>query len=194
MTEKRERRRNCADRLRAELMTRKIHRGRRLDPAMSVAIQMLAIVSALVNLFPAPAAAAEPLPEPPRREPVREPQPAPEPRSYKSAPSWPKIMSDLARPVARSMATAELYARLPVEVRPWLDEVVKAEDWASLRPYARSGATDDTASAGVLAAFRRWKAEKTAEAKEALEAAAEGGKAGSGAKPGGGDDGREVKP
>lgn len=93
------------------------------------------------------------------------------------------------------MATAELYARLPVEVRPWLDEVVKAEDWAVLRPYARSGATDDTAAAGVLAAFRRWKAEKAAEAKEALEAAAEGGKAGSGAKPGdGGDDDREVKP
>lgn len=185
MTEKR---RNCADRLRAEAMTRKIHRRKRFDPAMSVFIQMLGLASFVVGLFPPlPAfgrAAAEPLPEPPRPVPVQLPEP--EPRTYKRAPSWPLIMKDLARPVARSMATAELYARLPVEVRPWLDQVVKAEDWSSLRPFAQSGATDKTASAAAIAAFRKWKADMDESAKEALEAAADGGKAGSGTKPGGG--------
>jgi hypothetical protein len=185
MTEKWEKRRNCADRLRAEAMTRKIHRRKRFDPAMAVFIKMLGLASLFINLFPDFSAPSISLPEPPRAEPVREPRSEPEPRAYKRAPSWPLIMSDLARPVARSMAMAELYARLPVDVRPWLDQVVKDEDWAALRPFARSGATDEAASAGALAAFRRWKADKAAEAKEALEAAADGGKAGAGTKPGG---------
>jgi len=184
MTEKR---RNCADRLRAEAMTRKIHRRKRIDPAMSAFIQLLGLTSFLINLFPPlPAigrAAAEPLPEPPRPVPVQLSEP--EPRSYKHAPSWPKILSDLARPIARPMATAELYARLPVEVRPWLDQVVKDLDWAALRSFARSGATDKTASAAAIAAFRKWQADKDADAKEALEATAQGGKAGAGTKPGG---------
>lgn len=187
MSQKPERRRNCADRARAEAMSRKIHRRKKFDPAMSVFIQLLGLASLVINLFPPlPAfgrAAAEPLPEPPRPVPV--PLSEPEPRTYKRAPSWPLIMKDLARPVARSMATAELYARLPVECRPWLDQVVKDEDWSALRSFAQSGATDKTAAAGALAAFRRWRADKDAEAKEALEATAVGGKAGAGTKPGG---------
>lgn len=188
MTEKQEKRRNCADKIRAEAMMRKIHRRKRVDPAMSVFIQLLGLTSFLINLFPplpTLGSAAASLPEAPRPKSVPEPLPEPEPRTYKHAPSWPKIMSDLARPVARSMATAELYARLPVEVRPWLDQVVKDEDWSSLRPFAQSGATDKTASAAAIAAFRKWKADKDADAKEVLEAAADGGKAGAGTKPGG---------
>lgn len=185
MTEKWEKRRNCADRLRAEAMTRKIHRRKRFDPAMAVFIKMLGLLSVAINLFPDFSASSISLPESPRSEPVRDPRPEPEPRSYKRAPSWPLLMKDLARPVAQQMATAELYARLPVEVRPWLDQVVKDSDWSALRPFAQSGATDKTASVAAIAAFRKWKADKEADAKEVLEAAADGGKAGAGTKPGG---------
>lgn len=185
MNQNPEKRRNCADKLRAEALTRKIHRRKKIDPAMSIFIKMLGLTSFMINLFPDFGTSASiSLPEPPRAEPIREPPPEREPRTYKRAPSWPLLMKDLARPVARQMATAELYARLPVEVRPWLDEVVKAEDWSSLRPFAQSGATDETASASAIAAFRRWKADRDADAKEALEAAADGGKVGAGTKPG----------
>ncbi|MBY5779733.1 hypothetical protein HFN59_21925 [Rhizobium leguminosarum] len=198
MNQKPERRRTCADRLRAELMTRKIHRRRRLDPAMSVAIQMLAIVSAVVRLFPAPAA-ADPLPEPLRPVPVPVSSPEPSPRTYKHVPSWPLLMRDLARPVAHEMAKAEVYARLPLECRPWLDQVFRDADLSALRPYARSGASDDEVSKGVLGAFRTWKAEQEEAARKRKKEAA-GGKAGTGSKPGGGgddddrDDDKVVKP
>ncbi|MCO5733778.1 hypothetical protein [Rhizobium sp. SSA_523] len=179
-----DKRRNCADRARAEAMTRKIHRRKRFDPAMSVFIKMLGLASFVINLLPEFGSTTSiSLPEPPRPEPVREPLPETEPRTYRLAPSWPRLMKDLARPVARSMAAGELYARLPVEVRPWLDEVVKTEDWSSLRFFAKSGATDEMASAGALAAFRRWKADKETEVQEVLDATAKGGKAGAVAKP-----------
>jgi hypothetical protein len=198
MTEKREKRRNCADRLRAKAQLRRIHRRRRIDPAMSVFIQLLGLTSFLIDLFPPlpdfrPAAAA-PLPEPPRPVPVPVQLSEPEPRTYKRAPSWPLLMKDLARPVARDMAWAEVYARLPVECRPWLDAVFRDSDWSAIRPYARSGATDEEVSAGVLGAFMSWKAEQEQKAREAKKDAA-GGKAGTGSKPGtGGDDNEADKP
>lgn len=187
MTEKRERRRNCADRARAELMTRKILRRRRLDPAMSVAIQLMAVVSFLVNLFPAAAVAAEPLPEPPNPVPVPIQSPEPSNRTYKRVPSWPLLMKDLSRPVAHDMARAEVYARLPVECRPWLDVLFRESDWSAIRPYARSGASDEEVSAGVLGAFRAWKADQDEKARKVKKDVV-GGKAGTGSKLGAGDD------
>lgn len=191
MSEKKEKRRNCADRKRAELLTRRIHRRKRIDPALSIAMQLLAVVSFAINLFPPlPAlgrAAAEPLPEPPRPVSVPIQSPEPEPRSYKRAPSWPLLMKDLARPVAHDMARAEVYARLPVECRPWLDQLFRESDWSAIRPYARSGATDEEVGVGVLGAFRAWKAGQDEKARKAKKDAA-GGKAGAGAKPGAGDD------
>ncbi|MCJ9668599.1 MULTISPECIES: hypothetical protein [unclassified Neorhizobium] len=201
MNQKPEKRRNCADRARAEVMTRKIHRRKKFDPAMSVFIKLLGLTSFMINLFPAfGQVAAEPLPEPPRPVQVPVSLPEPEPRTYKRAPSWPLLMRDLARPVAHDMARAEVYARLPVECRPWLDAVFRDADWSAIRPYAHSGATDEEVGAGVFAAFRAWKADQDEKARKAKKDAT-GGKAGAGAKPGGGDDGpddddddREVKP
>lgn len=198
MKEKQERRRNCADRARAEAMTRKIHRRKKFDPAMSVFIKLLGLTSFMINLFPAfGQAAADPLPEPPRPVPVPVQLPQPEPRTYRRAPSWPMLMRDLARPVAHDMARAEVYARLPIECRPWLDVVFRESDWSAIRPYARSGATDEEVSVGVFAAYRAWKADQDEKARKAKKEAT-GGKAGAGAKPGGDDgpddDDREVKP
>lgn len=192
MTEKREQRRNCADRARAEALTRKIHRRKKIDPAMSVFIQLLGLASFVINLFPPlpdfRRAAAEPLPEPPRPVPVPVQSSEPEPRTYKRAPSWPMLMRDLSRPVAHDQARAEVYARLPVECRPWLDQVFREADWSAIRPFARSGASDDEVSKGVLGAFRAWKADREEKARKAKKDAA-GGKAGTGSKPGsGGDD------
>lgn len=192
MTEKRERRRNCVDRMRAEATMRKIHRRKRFDPAMSFFIQMLGLISFSINLFPPfPAfgrAAAAPLPHPPRPVPVREPSPEhAAPRSYKNTPSWPLLMKDLARPVAHDMARTEVYARLPVECRPWLDVVFRESDWSAIRPYVRSGASDDEVSAGVLGAFRVWKAEQDERSRKARKDVA-GGKVGTASKPGASDD------
>jgi len=106
---------------------------------------------------------------------------------YKATPSWPLLMKDLARPVAHQMAKAEVYARLPIECRPWLDALFRESDWSSIRPYARSGATDEEVSMGVLGVFRSWKADQDEKARKARKDAA-GGKAGTGAKPGAGDD------
>lgn len=189
MDEKRERRRNCADRARANLAWEKVKRGKRLDPAMSVALQLLALTSALINLFPDfRPAAADPLPEPPRPVLVPLPDEVTRPVRYKIPPSWPLLVRDLARPVAHDEARAEVYRRLPPEVGPWLDQVFRESDWSSLRVYARSGATDQDVSRGVLAAFRVWKADQDEKARKRKKDAKGGKGAGSASKPGGGGD------
>lgn len=169
-------------------MTRKIHRRKRFDPAMSVFIKMLGLASFMINLFPEFGSTTSiSLPEPPRPEPVREPLPKTEPRAYRRAPSWPRLMKDLARPVAHDMARKEVYTRLPVECRPWLDHLFRESDWSAIRPYARSGASDEEVGVGVLGAFRVWKASQDEKARKAKKDAT-GGKAGTGSKPGAGDD------
>lgn len=193
MGENRERRRNCVDRMRAELMTRQIRRQKRIDPAMSVAVRLMALTSFLINLFPASSPRPGPFPEPPPFKPTREPPLEPEPRTYKRAPSWPQLMRDLAAPVRQAMARAEVYNRLPIEVRPWLDDVFKQSDWSSIRVYVRSGATDEDVSRGVLAAFRTWKAEQEEAARARLNDTTGGKGAGAGSRPGHGDDPEDDK-
>lgn len=192
MGEERERRRNCADRLRAEVLTRKIMRRKRFDPAFSIALQLLALTAVLVNLLPPipdfRRAAAAPLPEPPRPVPVLPPEEVTRPVRYKVPPSWPLLVRDLARSVAHAEARAEVYRRLPPEVGPWLDQVFRESDCSSLRVYARSGATDEDVSRGVLAAFRVWKADQEEKARKRKRDAKGGKGAGSASKPGGDDD------
>lgn len=185
MAETKGKRRTCADRMRADMLGRKIRRRKKVDPAMSLVIQLLGLASAVIGMLPDFRSISTSLPEPPQPQPIREPRPQPEPRTYKHAPSWPKIMSDLARPVARSMALMELRARLPADVQPWLDDVVIQGDWSSLRYFAVSGATDETAGKAARAAFRSWQAEQDEKARQAIEATAGGGKASAGTKPGG---------
>ncbi len=192
MTEKLERRRNCVDRVRAAALTKKIHRRKKFDPAMTVFIKLLGLASFLIKLFPPlpdfRPAAPEPLPELPRRVPVPALSPEHAPRSYRHAPSWPLLMKDLARPVAHDMARKEVYARLPAECRPWLDQLFRESDWSAIRPYARSGASDEEVGVGVLWAFRVWKASQDEKARKAKKDATGGKAAGTGSKPGAGDD------
>ncbi|MCQ1773710.1 hypothetical protein NOI24_20550 [Neorhizobium galegae] len=190
--EKREKRRTCADRARAELLTRRIHRRKKFDPALSIAIQLLALSAIVIRLLPPlpdfRRAAAAPLPEPTRPVPLPEPGTVPRAVRYKVPPSWPLLVRDLARPVAHDEARAEVYRRLPPEVGPWLDEVFRNSDWSSLRVYARSGATDDDVGRGVLSAFRTWKADQEEAARKRRKDAKGGKGAGSSSQPGNGDD------
>lgn len=182
-----ERRRNCADAIRAELMKRQ-NRRKKVDPALSVAVQMLALLSSLISLFPTPS--TRPvlvLPAPPRRS----PEPAaqafrPYVRYHQRSPSWPRLIKDLGRPVTRTEARALLYSRLPIALHPWLAHVIANDDWSAIRPFCRSGATDADVIAGATAAQQQWLdalQQRAKEKKRELDGEA-GGKAGSGAKPG----------
>lgn len=188
MEEKRERRRNCADRARAALMTKKIHRRRRVDPALSVAIQLLAIVSVIIGMFSAPAV-AEPLPEAPKVKPLAAPLADPVLREYRRGrPSWTQVFRDLEssrRHEARNAIYQAFAARSP-EVKLWLDELDRNGDLKGLRPYAlRPGATDDEIGAAISAAAKQWQADKAAP-DDCGDDFDGDGKAGSGSKPGGG--------
>lgn len=193
MDDDKKKRRNCADRARHAMMERCAQRGRKLDPAMSVAIQLLAVISVGLRLLPDFSSAATPttstLPMPSPRIPL--PSPSAEPwQRYKFRPSWTQLIRDLARPVATVDAQREVRSRLPIECGPWLDQVFRDEDWSSLRMHIRSGATDDDVGTKVLRDARRWKADREAElAALASELAGGGGKGGggdasSGAHPG----------
>jgi hypothetical protein len=186
------RRRNCADRARYTLERRKAQRGRKIDPAMSVAIQLMAIFSIGLRMLPyfSPALpAVTPALPMPASPPVPVPSPSSEPwQRYKMRPSWTQLIRDLARPVATADAQREVRSRLPAECGPWLDQVFRDEDWSSLRMHIQSGATDDEVCGKVVRSARRWQADRAAElaalAAELAGGGAKGGGASSGARPG----------
>lgn len=187
-----DKRRTCADRARADLMMRKIHRRKRIDPAMSVAIQMLGLFSALIRMFPElPDRSPFALPSPPPVVPVLPLGPPPErPIRYKNTPSWSLLMKDLARPVARGAALAEIRSRLPLGVHPWLAEVERLEDWSALRICAPPGSKDTAVVLAVGRSAQEWQAEldERARAAKADRKKGGGGDASSGAVPGAGPD------
>lgn len=174
-------RRNCADRARYTLERRKAQRGRKVDPAMSVAIQLMALFSIGLRMLPdfSPnATPALPMPAPPR---VPMPTPSSEPwQRYKLRPSWTQLIRDLARPVATADAQREVRSRLPAECGPWLDQVFRDEDWSSLRMHIRSGATDEEMCGKALRSARRWQADRAAELAALAAELSGGGKGGSG--------------
>lgn len=192
--------RTCADRAKIQLVLKKHHRNKRLDPTMSMAIRLLELASVILRLLPsAPgigfAPRLDPIPEPP-------PESAPVPTSavrrvYKTPPSWPKLMRDLERPVAHDEALEHVRMRLPSHLKAWLDYIEEKGEWSVLRPFAFSGATDETVSAGVLVMARDWQDAK--DAKDTKVTTERDGKGvGSAAAPGvgdaGGDDDDTTRP
>lgn len=183
-------RRNCADRARYTLERRKAQRGRKIDPAMSVAIQLMAIFSIGLRMLPEFSPAVTPVLPMPAPPPIPVPSPSSEPwQRYKMRPSWTQLIRDLARPVATADAQREVRSRLPAECGPWLDQVFRDEDWSSLRMHIRSGATDDEVGVKVLRDARRWKSDREAELAALASELVGGGKGGggdasSGAHPG----------
>lgn len=174
-------RRNCADRARYTMERRKAQRGRKVDPAMSVAIQLMALFSIGLRMLPdfSPnVTPALPMPAPSR---VPLPTTSSEPwQRYKMRPSWTQLIRDLARPVATADAQREVRSRLPAECGPWLDQVFRDEDWPSLRMHIRSGISDDDMGGKVLGTARRWKADREAELAALAAELSGGGKGGAG--------------
>jgi len=183
--DKSERRRNCADRARKAAMERRRQRGK--DPAMSVFVQLLGLLSLGLGLLPSFSSPAIALPAP--RVPLPVPAAVPFER-YKDAPSWQRVVKDLARPGRASEdAQREVRSRLPVECSPWLDVVFRDAQWGDLRIHAPPGATDADVVPALVAAARRWEADRRAAKAQAaaeLKAEAEGGGAASAARPGAG--------
>lgn len=190
MSEHKDRRRNCADRMRADLMTRRIHRRRKLDPAMSVAVAMLGLVAGLIRLFPPlPERSLIELPVAPRIVPVPASGPVPRPVRYKRTPSWARLMADLSRPIARAEAVDEIRSRLPLSVRPWIDEIVRLEDWSALRACAPPKSQDEAVVLAVERWALEWQAELDERARSAKRTRRGGeGEASSGATPGASSD------
>lgn len=182
------RRRNCADRMRKAAMERRRQRGK--DPAMSVFVQLLGLLSVGLRLFPdfspSPSIA---LPTPTPRVPVPVPDAVPFER-YKATPSWQRLVKDLARPAATEDAQRELRSRLPPECSRWLDHVIREQAWGDVRVHAQPKASGDDVTAGLIGEARRWEAARRLAASQAAaelkaEAEAEGGAA-SASRPGAG--------
>lgn len=181
-----ERRRTCADRMRKAAMERRRQKGK--DPAMSVFVQLLGLVSLGLRLLPDFSTSRSPsieLSSPPR---VPVPVPGAQPfERYKGAPSWPRLVKDLARPAATEDAQRELRSRLPVECSKWVDFVVQEASWGDVRVHVQSSGDDADVVAALVAEARRWESQKKADKAQALaELKAEGGGAASAARPGAG--------
>lgn len=189
-TDKRERRRNCADRARKAAMERRRQRGK--DPAMSVFVQLLGLMALGLRLLPdfSPSPSVSIGLPPPPPVPVPVPVPSSEPwQRYKGAPSWSRLVKDLARPAATEDAQRELRARLPAECSKWVDFVVREGAWGDVRVHVHSGADDEGIVAALVSESRRWDSQRKADRAQALaelKAEAEGGGAASSAKPGAG--------
>ncbi len=195
MSDDRETRRTCADRARYAAERRKVQRGKKFDPAMSMTIQFLGLLSVGLRLLPEFSIKSRPvpavsIPAPPVRPPDSD-QPW---QRYKSTPSWQRVVKDLARPAATADAQQEVRSRLPVECAPWLNYVFRENQWGDLRILVRSGSTDVDVAAEAVAAARLWDSERrAARARAEAELRAEEGGASTGAKPGEGT-GWERKP
>jgi hypothetical protein len=155
---------------------------------MSVFVQLLGLMALGLRLLPdfSPSSSASiALPSPPR---VPLPVPGAEPwERYKGAPSWQRLVKDLARPAATEDAQRELRSRLPPECGPWIDYVVREEAWGDVRIHVQSNDTADEVAAALAAEARRWESQRKADRAQAhaeLKAEAEGGGAASASKPG----------
>ena len=182
--DKNERRRNCADRMRKAAMERRRQRGK--DPAMSVFVQLLGLLSVGLRLLPhfSPSQSIV-LPSPTSRVPLPVPDAVPFER-YKAAPSWQRLVKDLARPAATEDAQRELRSRLPPECSRWLDHVIREQGWSDVRVHAQPKVSDDDVTAGLIGEARRWEAARrlaAAQVAAELKSEAEGGAAAS-SKPG----------
>jgi len=160
-TEKKRRRRTCADEWRRDLARR---RERRADPAGKIMLQLLALVSAVLALAPSFSPVIFDLPQP-RLRPSRSPwdpppgylngraawarerglDPEPEPergqlpiatQCLRPAPRpWKRLVRDLdsRSERRREQARAQMLQRVPEEAQPWLRGLIASEDRTALR-------------------------------------------------------------
>ena len=176
-TDKKRRRRTCADEWRRDLARR---HERRADPAGKALLQLLALLSALLALAPPVSAPAFDLPLLRRRSPhqpppgypngraawARERGLEPEPETTPATPTpllrprpqprpWRRLVKDLdsRSERRREQAREQLLQRVPEEARLWLAAEIRAGDRQALRMLGH-GADPRTLGERVLAAAR----------------------------------------
>lgn len=154
-------------------------RIRRIDPAMSTALQLLLIILILIGRAPLVPdwwprkAVAHPVPsrddwcaQQAERERGEGGSVILQPRRgaprlhgrYRSSPSYRRLVADLRRPAARAEALDVLRRRLalPAAAKGWLDDISDNQDWAVLAACAPRGKIDADAEIELLRAALSW--------------------------------------
>lgn len=172
----RKRRRTCADRLRRDLAERQRRRGK--NPATSVVLQLLGILSwmlAALPRLPMPAFASGnnfrnraqghvPAPDEDRGPTAYMMERGIDPAFCKSAsasraaPSWSRLVKDLRRRSTADEARRLIEKRVPPAAVEWLRLQVELEDWTSLRSLAPPGSSEEEISANALKEAGKWNA------------------------------------
>lgn len=75
---------------------------------------------------------------------------------YGRRPSYRRLISDLSRPAAEPEAVEVLRRKVPEEVLPWLDDVLRRHDLAALKTLVPPGTEDEKAELGMLRATLAW--------------------------------------
>lgn len=169
---KRRKRRTCADWIR-------LRRQRRSNPANKTTWQLFSLFSAILALAPpmpeiisasgrdrrrppswypnGPAAWARERGLEPDDDPEREPeQPSPALRPKATA-SWSRLVKDLDRRSTRERARELIETRVPPEALEWLREMIKLEDWMTLRLVGHDRTKDAIRDFALLEAMK-WQA------------------------------------
>lgn len=170
--EQKKRRRTCVDWIRRNIAGR-----RRRDPAAKTVFQLLSLLSSALALLPERDAFALPgrgnyfrrdrrMPPPDYElgaeawarerglEPIWYPVNRPKPR-----PSWNRLVKDLNRRTTKDRARRLIEERVPPEALEWLREMIKAQDWVTLRIVGHDRTEEEMRDRAVLAAIR-WELER----------------------------------
>lgn len=168
------RRRTCADRMRRDLAQLQRRRGK--NPATSVFLQLLGILSAAMALLP-------PVPELSivRRSHFRRLQPmtAPDeelgptayamergidrvwyPRTSRIAPSWSRLVKNLSRRSTATEARELIENWVPPEAVKWLRSRIELEEWSALKALAPPGSSNEEIAVQALTEALKWEADK----------------------------------
>lgn len=171
---KRRKRRTCAD-----MMRRDIGIQQRNNPASKTMFQLLGLFSAILAIAPpmpeivsasgrdhrrppswypnGPAAWARERGLEPDDEPETEPeQPSPALRPKATA-AWSRLVKDLNRRPTRERARELIETRVPPEALDWLREMIKLEDWMTLRLIGHDRTKDEIRDFALLEAMK-WQA------------------------------------
>jgi len=163
--EKKTKKRGCYDRLRARAI--QARRRRQIDPAFSVAHQLLAIFGLIALAIPIPTVSSKPRAHFERRTPDRKQLSAMlgvAPRYVdiflKSGTIPYSLLLDHLRGAAtRKDALVELRNRMPAESLDWLTDIERDEDWTRLT-MCRGLDGDEQTELKMLRAAARWEEER----------------------------------
>jgi hypothetical protein len=168
--------RNCADRMRKTMMERQRKKGGG-DPALTVMIQLLAIVSIIAKAMPSfsfsprpPAFVSSPPGPLPRHLDDEDRGPTAhmmergiEPNFYRTssraAPSWSQLVKDLKRDRRKGRALELLEYRVPPAAVLWLRDRVQNEDFATLLQMRRNCGDESEVAMAALKEAKRWRKE-----------------------------------